>query len=172
MAILACNGSTTATPTTLPAESRTPAQSGAGSAPRLPTPEQQRSTVQALETSGARVARVSLSKFDWLFGNVSPAAAIFHGTLNGQDFWVSVHFLAAPLENITACSDHGLSGETEFTVSVSGRPQVLGNAKVTGSLASTGPMYFAASERHFVMTPHAHVLDAVRRSLAVSVLPC
>jgi hypothetical protein len=111
---------------------------------------------------------VGPSKFDWLFGNVSPTAAVFQGTLNGQAFWVDVHFLARSLENLTACSNHGSSGETEFTIRVNGQPQVLGDGKATGYLGSTEPMYFAASERYFLMTPHPHALDAVRRSLAVS----
>ena len=142
------------------------------SSSRLPTAEQQRAVVQALANSGAHVTRVSPSKFDWLFGSAAPASAVFQGTLDGEEFWLDVHFLAMPLESVTACSNPAASGESEFTVSMSGRPQVLGGGRVTGSLGAAGPMYFARSEQLFVMTPHAPALDALRRSLAVSTPPC
>ena len=170
-AVMACDVSTLATPSATPAGLRTVAPSAAGSTPRLATADQQRSVVQALERSGARVTSVMPSKFDWLFGNTSPTSAVFQGTLDGQEFWVDVHFLAMPVGNLTACSNRGSSAETEFTVSVNGQPQVAGvsgQGRVTGSLGAAGPMYFAASERLFLMTPHAHALDALRGSLAVS----
>jgi hypothetical protein len=171
-AVVACDMSTLATPSTAPAESRTIAPSAAGSTPRLATADQQRTVLQALEGSGARITSVIPSKFDWLFGNTSPTSAIFQGTLNGQEFWVDVHFLAAPVDSLTACSSRGSSGETEFTVSVNGQPQALGEGRVTGYLGAPGPMYFARSERLFLMTPHAHALDALRTSLAVSAPLC
>lgn len=142
------------------------------SSPRLPTAEQQRAVVQALEESGARVTRVSPTKFDWLFGNASPTSAIFQGTLDGEEFWLDVHFLATRLENVTACSNRGASGQTEFTISVNGRLEAWADGRVTGTLGAATPMYFARSEQLFVMTPHAHVLDALHRSLAVSTPPC
>jgi hypothetical protein len=139
---------------------------------RLPTAEQQQAVVQALEKSGARVTRVSPTKFDWLFGNASPTSAIFQGTLDGQEFWLDVHFLATPLESVTACSYRGAAGETEFIISVNGRPQAWGEGRVTGSLGAATPMYFARNEQLFVMTPHASALDALRRSLVLSTPPC
>lgn len=147
---------------------------GEGPAPsaRLPTVEQERKVTQAFENSGAHVTRVSPSKFDWLFGNAAPSSAVFQGTLEGEEFWLDVHFLATPVESVTACSNRGASGETEFTVSINGRPQVLGEGSVTGSLGAAGPMYFAQSEQLFVMTPHAPALDALRSALAVSTPPC
>ena len=81
---------------------RTVAPTGAAGAPRLATADQQRTVVQALERSGARVTSVVPSKFDWLFGNTSPTSAIFQGTLGGQEFWVDIHFLGTPLNNLTA----------------------------------------------------------------------
>jgi hypothetical protein len=142
------------------------------SSSRLPTAEQQRAVVQALENSGAHVTRVGATKFDWLFGNASPTSALFQGTLRGEEFWLDVHFLATPLKSLTACSNRGASGETEFTISVNGQPQVWGDGKVTGGLGAAGPMYFGRSEQLFVMTPHAPALDALRGSLAVSTPPC
>jgi hypothetical protein len=171
-AAMACDVSTFATPSSTPAEFRTVAPSGTGSTPRLATADEQRTVVQALERSGARINSVIPSKFDWLFGNTSSTSAVFQGTLAGQDFWVDVHFLATPVDNLTACSSRGSSGETEFTVSVNGQPQVAGQGRITGSLAGTGPMYFAGTERLFLMTPHAHALDALRRSLAVTPPRC
>jgi hypothetical protein len=167
-AVTACDVSNVATPSATPAELRTAAPSASASSPRLATADQQRTVVQALERSGARVRNVVPSKFDWLFGNTSPTSAVFQGTLDGQDFWVDVHFLATPVNNLTACSKRGSSGETEFTVSLNGQPQVATGGTVTGSLGAAGPMYFAASERLFMMTPHAHALDALRGALAVS----
>jgi hypothetical protein len=170
-AVMACDVSTPPSPSATPAELHTLAPSGTGNAPRLANADQQRTIVQALERSGARVTSVVTSKFDWLFGNSAPTSAIFQGTLGGQEFWVDVHFLATPVNNLTACSNRG-SGETEFIVSVNGQPQALGGGRVTGYLGSTGPMYFAGSDRLFMMTPHAHALDALRGSLAVSPPPC
>lgn len=167
-AVTACEVSTVATPSATPAELRTAAPSGTGATPRLATADQQRTVVQALERSGARISSVVPSKFDWLFGNTSSTSAIFQGTLNGQEFWVDVHFLSTSVDNLTACSKPGVSGQTEFTVSVNGQPQVLAGGSVTGYLGAAGPMYFAGSERLFMMTPHAHALDALRGALAVS----
>jgi hypothetical protein len=165
-AVMACDVSAPLPPSATPAELRTVAPSGTGNA-RLATADQQRTIVQALERSGTRVTSVVPSKFDWLFGNTSPTSAIFQGTLGGQEFWVDVHFLTTSVDNLTACSKHGLSGETEFTVSVNGQPQALGEGGVTGYVGSTGPVYFVRSDRLFMMTPHAHALDALRASLAV-----
>jgi hypothetical protein len=170
-AVMACDVPDLATPSASPAELRTVAPSSAAST-RLATADQQRTVVQVLERSGARVTSVVPSKFDWLFGDTAPTSAIFQGTLDGEGFWVDVHFLATPLESLTACSSRGASGETEFTVSVNGRPQVLGDGRVTGYLGAASPMYFARSERLFVMTHHAPALDALRRSLAVSPPSC
>jgi hypothetical protein len=142
------------------------------SSARLPTAEQERAIGQALENSGVHVIRVIPSKFDWLFGNASPASAVFQLTLDGEESWLDVHFLATPVESITGCSSRGASGETEFTVSMNGRPQVWGDGKVTGGLGAAGPMYFARSEQLFVMAPHASAIDALRRSLVLSTLPC
>jgi hypothetical protein len=142
------------------------------SSSRLPTAEQQRAVVHALEDSGARVNRVTPSKFDWLFGKDSPTSAVFEVTLDGQDFWVDVHFLARSMEGVTACSSFGAAGETQFTVTINDRPQVSGDGKVTGSLGAATPMYFGHSEQLFVMTPHAPALDALRRSLVLSTPAC
>lgn len=171
--VMACDVATVATPSPTAAELPTVVPSAGGRTLRLPTPELQRTVVQALESTGARVTTVIPSKFDWLFGNTSPMSATFQGTLDGgEEFWVDVHFLAAPLENLTACSNRASSGETEFTVSVNGQPQVFGEGSVTGYLGSAGPMFFAGSERVFVMTPHARALDVLRGPLAVSPPRC
>jgi hypothetical protein len=85
---------------------------------------------------------------------------------------VDVHFLEAPTEGITACASRSVSGESVFTVSLKGRPQVLRGAGVTGALAGTGPMYFASSDRLFVMTPDARLRDALLPALGLSVPSC
>ena len=41
-----------------------------------------------------------------------------------------------------------------------------------GALAGSGPMYFVASDRFFVMTPDIRVRDTLRSSLSLSVPPC
>ena len=127
---------------------------------------------EALATASLRTTSVIPSKFDWLFGSAAPRSGTFSGRLDGTQVWVDVHFLEAPTDGITACASRSASGESVFTVSVKGRPQVLGGASVTGALSGTGPMYFASNDRLFVMTPDARLRDALLPALGLSVPSC
>jgi hypothetical protein len=128
--------------------------------------------MQALATAGVVGASVIPSKFDWLFGTAAPRSGTFSGTRGGTQVWADVHFLDATTEGITACASRSASGESVFTVSVKGRPQVPGGAVVTGALSGAGPMYFASGDRLFVMTPEAHLRDALLPVLGLSVPSC
>ncbi len=128
--------------------------------------------VRALANAGVRGTVVFPSKFDWLFGTAAPRSGTFQGAIDGTQVWADVHFLDRTLEGITACVLLSQTRETAFTVSVKGRPQVLGNGNATGYLGSSGPMYFAGNDRLFVMTPDVRVRDALRSSLALSVPSC
>jgi hypothetical protein len=128
--------------------------------------------MQALAMAGVVGASVMPSKFDWLFGTAAPRSGIFSGTLDGTQVWADVHFLEAPIEGITACASRSASGESIFTISLKGRPQVLGSGAATGALSGAGPMYFASSDRLFVMTPHARLRDALLPALGLSVPSC
>ena len=126
---------------------------------------------EALATASVRATSVIASKFDWLFGT-GPRSGTFSGRLDGTQVWVDVHFLEAPTAGITACASRSVSGESVFTVSLKGRPQVLRGAGVTGALSGVGLMYFASSDRLFVMTPDARVRDALLPALGLSVPSC
>jgi len=138
----------------------------------LANPADQRTIEQALARGGVRVTRMIPSKFDWLFGDAAPRSGTFETSSDGTQSWADVHFLEMSLESLTACSRQGASGETEFAVSVEGRTQVPGSGRATGALAGSGPMYFVASDRFFVMTPDIRVRDTLRSSLSLSVPPC
>lgn len=130
--------------------------------------------MRALAQAGIRVTNAFPSKFDWLFGNDAPRSGTFQGAIDGTQVWADVHFLNGKLDGITTCLEQDPTRETAFTVSVQGRPQALGGG-ATGYIGSAGPMYFAVSERFFVMTPDARVRDALASSLVLSVLsapPC
>jgi len=128
--------------------------------------------MEALATARFRGTSVIPSKFDWLFGAAAPRSGTFSGTRDGSEVWADVHFLGAKTEGITACASRSASGESVFTVSVKGRPEVLGGAGVTGALSGSGPMYFASGDRLFVMTPDARLRDALLPALGLSVPSC
>lgn len=115
---------------------------------------------------------MSPSKFDWLFASAAPRSGVFEAAIGGTQSWVDVHFMTTPVEGITACTGKSGSGESTFTVGVKGRPQVLGSTSVTGSLSGAGPMYFAANDRLFVMTPEARLRDMLALTLGLSVPSC
>jgi hypothetical protein len=140
--------------------------------PGTPRPDEEQVIVMALATGGVRGTTVFASKFDWLFGSAAPRSGTFQGTVDGTQVWADVHFLDTPVEGITACVELNPTRETAFTVSVKGRPQVLGGGNATGYIGSAGPMYFAGSDRVFVMTPDARVRDLLRSALALSVPSC
>jgi hypothetical protein len=138
----------------------------------LPRPDETRIVTEALASGGIRVSTVFASKFDWLFGSSAPRSGTFQGVVDGNQVWADVHFLDRPIDGITACVQLDPTRETAFTVSVQGRPQTLGTGTTTGYIGSAGPMYFAVSDRVFVMTPDARVRDALASSLKLSVPGC
>jgi len=138
----------------------------------LPRPDETRIVTAALASGGIRVDTVYASKFDWLFGSAAPRSGTFQGAIDGAQVWADVHFLDRPVDGITACLQLDPTRETAFIVSVQGRPQVLGAGNATGYVGSAGPVYFAVSDRVFVMTPDARVRDALRLSLSLSIPSC
>ena len=168
--VVACQG----VPTSAGASASANASARVASADpsRLPTPDQERAVTAALATAGIQDTSVIPSKFDWLFGTGAPRSGSFSGTLDGTQIWADVHFLEVTTKGITACAGRSASGESVFTVSLKGRPEVLGGAGVTGALSGAGPMYFASSDRLFVMTPDARLRDALMLTLVLSVPSC
>jgi hypothetical protein len=152
--------------------STTPARVASPDPPRLPKRDEEQMIVRALTSAGVRGTIVFPSKFEWLFGSAAPRSGTFQGTIDGTQVWADIHFIDGPIDGITACTRLSQTRETAFTVSVRGRPQVLGNGDATGYLGSAGPMYFAANDRLFVMTPDVSVRDALRSSLALSIPTC
>ncbi len=139
---------------------------------RQPKPDEAQLIVLALANHGVRGMIVFQSKFDWLFGSVAPRSGTFQGAIDGTQVWADVHFLDTPVDGITACVRLDPARETAFTVSVKGTAQSLGGSNVTGYIGSAGPMYFAVSQRVFVMTPDVRVRDALSSALALSVPGC
>ena len=138
---------------------------------RMPTAEQDRQLRTALSRAGVGVTRVIPSKFDWLFASSSPRSATFEVVIAGRPSWIDAHFMVTPIEGITACSERSAGGETEFTVSIKGRPQTA-SSRVTGSLAGSSPMYFVSDGELFVMTPDAALRDILQSSLSLSIPDC
>lgn len=138
---------------------------------RLPTPDQEITIVRSLANTGIRVELLGQSKFEWLFGSAAPRSGVFGGFVDGRPARAEVLFLESPAEGLTACTRVDATGMT-FTVSLRGRPQVLGNGRATGYTSSMSPVYFATSDRVFVITSDERLRDALRSSLGLSVPGC
>ncbi len=123
--------------------------------------------VVALANAGIRLSLTGASKFDWVLGDASRRSGIFTGTIEGTQVWADVLFLDVPAEDVTVCTVDG-PGETKFTVRVRGT--AVGSSPVTG--AAMGPVYFAMSDRYFVMSSDVQVRDALRDGLALSEPRC
>jgi len=148
-----------------------PSASATAAPSSLPTADEERTITEALVRSGARVSRVFPSKFDWLFGSAGPRAATFEVTFEGYPTWADVHVLERISGDIVACSGQPMTSLAgTFSVALDGRLQSL-NSSVTGSISS-GAMYFAASDRYFVMTPELHLRDELLRVLDLTVPSC
>lgn len=138
----------------------------------MPRADETRAITEALRSVGVRVDRVLPSKFDWLFGDAAPRTGTFDVRIDGQSTWVDVHFLDRAVGRIVACSGQPMtSAAGTFTVAAEGRPQALQGSGPTGWF-SAGTMYFAASDRIFVVTPDLHVRDRLLQTLALRVPSC
>ena len=136
-------------------------------AANTPRPGEEQTVVGALANAGLRLSFVGASKFDWILGDAARRSGIFTGTIDGVLVRADVLFLDAPASDVTVCTDRR-SGETEFTVRVAGRTHSA--SPVTG--AAMGPLYFAMSDRFFVMSTDARVRDALRDALGLSEPRC
>ncbi len=110
---------------------------------------------------------VSVSKFDWILGDAAHRSGIFTGTIDGIQTRADVLFLDTPANDVTVCTEEA-PGETKFIVRLNGR--ALGTSPVTG--AAMSPLYFAMSERFFVMSTNVRVRDALRDALGLSEPRC
>ena len=138
----------------------------------LPRADEARGIADALMSTGIRMERVVPSKFDWLFGDAAPRTGTFEVRIDGQPTWVDVHFLERGVGTIVACSGQPMTSEAgTFTVAADGRPQTLSGSGPTGWFSS-GAMYFAVSDRIFVVTPDRQVRDRLLRALALRVPSC
>jgi hypothetical protein len=171
VAAISCDAPTNTASSAPVVASSTPLGVASPAPTRTPKPDEDQLIVRALARAGIRLTSAFPSKFDWLFGSAAPRSGTFQGVIDGTQVWADVHFLETPVDGIRACSFVDPTRETAFVVSVMGYPQALGGT-VTGYLGSAGPMYFAASDRFFVMTPDARVREALRSSLSLSVPSC
>lgn len=139
---------------------------------RLPTPDHQAMITRALASAGIRVELQGQSKFEWVLRTAAPRSGVFSGHVDGRPARAEVLFLDGPVDGLTACARPDASGLMTFTVSLRGRPQVLGNNRVTGSTSSTAPVYFAMSDRVFVIASDERLRDALRSALGLAVPEC
>lgn len=162
IATVKCNGSPAVshTPTALaiPTASALPSRTPENS----PRPAEAQAVITALSNAGFRLSYTSPSKFDWILGDASRRSGIFTGMIDSTPVRVDVLFLDVPAEDVSVCTVDA-PGETKFTVRVRGT--MVGSAQVTGS--ATGPIYFAMSDRHFVMSSDLLVRDALRDALGL-----
>ena len=163
LSLVACEqpaaGPSASTAPTISERSPTPSPS------TLPRADESRTITDALTRAGVSVDRVFPSKFDWLFGDAAPRTGTFTGYLDSQQVWADVHFFERTVSDITVCAQQPPSSEWMFTVSVKGQPQTLGNSRGTG--AATAPLYFAMSERYFVIASSPRVVSALKSSLGL-----
>ena len=159
----ACSGATetlgraaTAPRSATPAPSREPLD--------LPRFAEEQPVVDALSAGGMRVELVGGSKAETLLG-AARRARVFIGTLGGSRVGADVLFLDAPAGDVRVCTSPGeASGFTKFAIIVDGRPGSNGEGSQS--------MYFAVSDRYFVMSSDARVRDALQRGLGLSVPRC
>jgi hypothetical protein len=123
--------------------------------------------VTALSNAGIRLSFTSPSKFDWILGDAARRSGIFTGTIDGIQVRADVLFLDVPVDDVTVCTEE-LPGETKFVVRVRGN--VSGTSPVTGT--SMSRLYFAMSDRYFVMSSDVRVRDALRDALGLSIPRC
>jgi hypothetical protein len=138
----------------------------------LPTPDQETTITRALANAGIRVELMGQSKFEWVLRSAAPRSGVFSGHVDGRQARAEVLFLEGPVDGLRACSRPDVTGLMTFTVSLRGRPQVLANGTATGYTSSTAPVYFAISDRLFVITSDERLRDALRSSLGLTVPDC
>jgi hypothetical protein len=143
-----------------------PSASPSGSA-NVPRPAEEQAVVGALARAGLRLSFVGPSKFDWILGDAARRSGIFTGTIDGIQVRADVLFLDVPATDVTVCTEEG-PGETTFTVRVAGRMHSA--SPVTGT--AMGRLYFAMSDRFFVMSTDVRVRDALRDALGLSEPRC
>ena len=145
---------------------------GPASVTTLPRADEETEIVRALDAEAVRVTGVKPSKFDWLFGSAAPRTGMFEVTFDGQQSWADVHLIDRSLGTVVACSGQPMTGLAgTFSVAADGRRQAAAGSTVTGSVLS-GSMYFAVSDRYFVMTPDLHLRDAMTRALRLVIPGC
>lgn len=132
-----------------------------------PRSAEEEAVVSALANAGIRLSLVGASKFDWILGDAARRSGIFTGTIDGTQVRADVLFLDTPAEDVTVCTEER-PGEVKFTVRVQGRIQ--GTSPVTGS--AMVPLYFATSDRFFVMSTDVRVRDALQDALGLSEPRC
>lgn len=172
LVLLSCDAPSAAAGASASANRTATALSPSPSPSTMPRADETRAITDALASAGVRLDRVLPSKLDWLFGDAAPRTGTFEVTIDGQTTWVDVHILERTVGRIVACSGQPMTSEAgTFSVAADGRPQALVGSGPTGWF-SAGAMYFAASDRIFLVTPDLHVRERLLRALALRVPSC
>lgn len=155
----------------IPVTQPTPSQSGAD-ATTVPQPSDQRSplprypeeaaVVDAIATAGFRVDSIGLSKFeDYIFGE-RKRARYFGAPVEGtrERVRVDVLFLDAPVGDVRVCP---APDPHNYWIVTDGRRATVGGS---------GEIFFAVSERYFVLSSDVRVREAMRVAFGLKVPTC
>jgi hypothetical protein len=131
-----------------------------GDLPRLP---EERAVIEAIAAAGLRVDRVAVSKFeDHIFGE-RKRARVFGAPIEGtrDRVRVDVLFLDSPVGEVRICPVD--AGSNEYSIVTDGRRVSVGSAQ---------EIFFAVSDRLFVLASDLRVREALRSALDLTVPIC
>ena len=121
--------------------------------------------IEAIASVGFRVDRIGPSKFEeYVFGE-RKRARVFGAPIEStrrDRIRVEILFPDAPIGDVRVCPSSS-AGPTDYSISIAGRGISVG---------STQPLFFAISDRFFVMASNEPVRDALRARLGLSIPPC
>jgi hypothetical protein len=131
----------------------------------LPVYSEEAAVIEAIASAGFHVDRIGPSKFEeYIFGE-RKRARVFGAPVEStrrDRIRVEILFPDAPVGEVRVCPSSS-AGPNEYSISIAGREISVG---------STQPLFFAISDRFFVMASNEPVRDALRARLGLSIPPC
>jgi hypothetical protein len=117
--------------------------------------------VDAIATAGFRVDYIGVSKFeDYIFGERKRARVFGAPTGAGERVRVDVLFLDAPVGDVRVCP---APDPHNYWIVTDGRRATVGGS---------GEIFFAISERYFVLSSDVRVREAMRVAFGLRVPTC